>query len=166
MSEIKTASRSASLRRRPATPADESWLRQLFAQLRGLDPALLAACPAVLEQQWQLQQRVFASRYPGARTEVLLLEDRPVGLVTLHESDSSMRILELGLDSRYRGQGLGDDLLSSIVRDADARGKALELAVMRHNPALRLYRRLGFRPLPDGGDEVQVQMRRAPGHRV
>ena len=44
----------------------------------------------------------------------------------------------------------------------DLQGKALELAVMRHNPALSLYQRLGFREQPGGDDEVQVQMRREP----
>lgn len=164
MTEIKTAGTPARLRRRAANTGDEPWLRQFFALLRGLDPALIALCPALLEQQWQLQQCAFASHYPGARTDLILLEGDPIGLVTLHEGATAIRILELGLDPRHRGQGLGERLLAEIIREADARDQAVELAVMRHNPALRLYQRLGFLVLPGDEDAVQLQMRRPAHH--
>ncbi len=159
MIEIKTADR---LTKRAATAADEPWMRQLFAQLRGLDPAMIAACPALLEQQWQLQQRVFASHYPEAPTELLLLDDAPIGLITLHEGASTIRVLEIGLEAHYRGRGYGQWLLGDLTRRADRQCKTLELAVMAHNPAIRLYQRLGFRTLPANADEVQLQMRRDP----
>ncbi|MCY1271208.1 hypothetical protein D9M68_247700 [compost metagenome] len=159
MSEIKTAGR---LSVRVASAADEPWMRQLFAQLRGLDPAMIAACPALLEQQWLLQQRVFASHYPEARTQLVLLDDSPIGLLTLHEDASTIRLLEIGLEARYRGCGHGEWLLGDLTRRADRQRKALELAVMAHNPAIRLYQRLGFRTLPGSEGEVQLQMRREP----
>jgi ribosomal protein S18 acetylase RimI-like enzyme len=162
MSEIKTANAPARLQRRVATAADEHWLRQFFALLRGLEPAMLAACPALLEQQWQLRQRVFASRHPGARTELLLLHGRTIGMLTLDRCGSLVRILEFALEPRHRGQGLGERLLDAIARQADSQGHVLELAVMRDNPALRLYLRLGFQVLAGGEDEVQLQMRRDP----
>lgn len=156
--------RTGALTRRAAGAADEPWLRQLFAQLRGLQPALLAACPELLEQQWQLQRRVFANHYPEARTEILLLEAAPVGALTWHEGATAIRLLDIGLEERYRGQGLGERLLQELIGQADQQGKALELAVIRHNPALRLYQRLGFQAQPGAQDEVQLQMRREPQH--
>lgn len=159
MNEIKTG---GAPQRRAASEADEPWLRGLFAQLRGLQPELLAACPELLEQQWQLQRRVFASHYPDARTEVVLIGAEPVGAFTWHEGANAIRLLDIGLEIRHRGRGLGEWLLRELICHADLQGKALELAVMRHNPALSLYQRLGFREQPGGDDEVQVQMRREP----
>lgn len=159
MNEIKIG---GELKRRAASEADEPWLRQLFAQLRGLQPALLAACPALLEQQWQLQQRVFAGHYPEARTEIVLADAVPIGILTWHQGATVIRLLDIGLEERYRGLGLGERLLKELIELADQQGKALELAVMRHNPALRLYQRLGFHTQPGVQDEVQLQMRREP----
>lgn len=159
MNEMKAGSE---LQRRVASEADEPWLRQLFAQLRGLQPELLAACPQLLEQQWQLQRQVFASHYPDACTEVVLIDAEPVGALTWHEGAQAIRLLDIGLQERYRGQGLGERLLKALIGKADLQGKALELAVMRHNPALRLYQRLGFRALSGAEDAVQLQMRREP----
>ncbi|MGE9762866.1 GNAT family N-acetyltransferase [Pseudomonas sp. PDM20] len=159
MSEIKTR---PTLLRRPADSADEPWLKRLFAQLRGLDAALIAACPALLDQQWQLQQRIFASDYPGALTELILLDGEAIGVLTLDDRPDSLRILEIGLEQHQRGRGLGEQLLREVVAHADHQGKALELAVMRHNPAVRLYQRLGFASLGGAPDEAQWQMRREP----
>lgn len=159
MDEIKT---NETLHKRCASDMDEPWLRWLFAQLRGLQPELLVACPGLLEQQWQLQRRVFASQYPDACTEVVLLGDTPVGVLSWHESATVIRLLEIGLEQHYRGLGLGGRLLSDLLQHADQRGKALELAVMPHNPALRLYRRLGFRVQTGHDDQLQLQMRREP----
>ncbi|WP_315810234.1 GNAT family N-acetyltransferase [Pseudomonas sp. C9-3] len=159
MSEIKTR---PTLLRRAAGSADEPWLKRLFAQLRGLDAALIEACPALLEQQWQLQQRIFASDFPGARTELLLLDGEPIGVLTIDEGPNSLRIVEIGLEANQRGRGIGECLLREVIAHADRQGKALELAVMRHNPAVRLYQRLGFESLPGVPDEAQWQMRREP----
>lgn len=160
MNEIKTIEEP---QRRVAHAADEPWLRQLFAQLRGLQSELLVKCPELLEQQWQLQQRFLSGQYPEARTEIVLLGGRPVGVMRWHEGAAVIRLLEIGLEQHYRGRGLGERLLSGLIQHADQQGKALELAVMRHNPALRLYQRLGFSVLSDSDHEVaQVQMRREP----
>ena len=161
MSEIKP---HPTLFRRTAGSADQPWLKRLFAQLRGLDAAMVEACPALLEQQWQLQQRIFASDFPGARTELILLDGQPIGVLTLDERQDSLRIVEIGLKPHQRGRGVGEQLLLEVIAHADLQGKPLELAVMRHNPAVRLYQRLGFESLPSAPDEAQWQMRREPAH--
>ncbi|WP_353981958.1 GNAT family N-acetyltransferase [Salinicola endophyticus] len=159
MAEIKTI---ANFRRRIANETDTPWLRQLFAQLRGLSPDLQATCPELLEQQWQLQRRVLTSHYPRALTEIVLIDAEPVGALTWHAGATSIRLLDIGLEAQHRGQGLGERLLKELIGQADLQGKALELAVMRHNPALRLYLRLGFHVQSGAQDEVQLQMRREP----
>ncbi|MFZ3203755.1 MAG: GNAT family N-acetyltransferase [Pseudomonas sp.] len=160
---IATACAAApTLQLRPAQSVDEPWQRQLFASLRGLEPAMLAACPALLEQQWQLQQRAFMNDYPGARTRIIWSAGRAIGVITLHQGTSAWRLLEIGLEPDCRGQGIGERLLQGLTRFADSQGQTLELAVMRHNLALRLYQRLGFVTLAESEAGIQLQMRREP----
>ena len=53
--------------------------------------------------------------------------------------------LTLGVLPRHRGRGTGTALLERLVADARAAGlPALSLSVEPDNPALRLYRRVGF----------------------
>lgn len=149
------------LQLRSAQPADEPWQRQLFASLRGLEPAMLAACPALLEQQWQLQQ-AFLNDYPGARTQIIRSASRAIGIITLHQGTRAWRLLEIGLEPDCRGLGIGERLLQGLTKFADNQRQTLELAVLRHNPALRLYQRLGFVALTESEPGVQLQMRREP----
>lgn len=160
---IATACAAApALQLKPVQPADEPWQRQLFAGLRGLEPAMLAACPPLLDQQWQLQQRAFLNDYPGARTRIILSANRAIGVMTLHRGARAWRLLEIGLEPGCRGRGIGERLLQALTRFADSQGQTLELAVMRHNPAVRLYQRLGFVALAESEAGIQLQMRREP----
>ncbi|XXX77775.1 GNAT family N-acetyltransferase [Sorangium sp. So ce134] len=52
--------------------------------------------------------------------------------------------LSIALLPKYRGRGLGTRLLTSLVEAARNRYPAISLSVSPDNPALRLYRRLGF----------------------
>src|SRR5262249_34084632 len=45
----------------------------------------------------------------------------------------------------YQGRGLGARLIRELLLAAQREGAAVRLSVLRANPALRLYQRLGFR---------------------
>jgi ribosomal protein S18 acetylase RimI-like enzyme len=51
----------------------------------------------------------------------------------------------------YRGKGLGAALLRDLMDEAAAAGKAVSIHVEKFNPAMRLYRRLGFATAEDKG---------------
>ena len=51
----------------------------------------------------------------------------------------------------YRGQGIGTRLLIVLLDAASERYDAASLSVQADNPALRLYQRLGFEIVEDGG---------------
>ena len=57
-----------------------------------------------------------------------------------------------------RGQGIGTQLVKGLIEEAGRAGRAVTLGVMKTNPALRLYERLGFRPTHE--DERKYYMRR------
>ena len=44
----------------------------------------------------------------------------------------------------HQGQGIGGRLVASVCQDADALGVPVDLQVLKVNPAIRLYQRLGF----------------------
>ncbi|KYF84216.1 GCN5 family acetyltransferase [Sorangium cellulosum] len=52
--------------------------------------------------------------------------------------------LSIALLPHHRGRGLGTRLLTSLLEEARNRYPAISLSVSPDNPALRLYRRLGF----------------------
>ena len=61
--------------------------------------------------------------------------------------------LSLCVWSGYRGQGVGGELLRRAIAEARRRGLGrLSLSVEAANPAVHLYRAVGFRPVPDAAE--------------
>jgi ribosomal protein S18 acetylase RimI-like enzyme len=59
-----------------------------------------------------------------------------------------------------QGQGIGTHVLRPLPASAKHQSKVLTLAVMKINPAIRLYERLGFRITHE--DEYKLYMRADP----
>ena len=57
----------------------------------------------------------------------------------------------------WRGRGVGTAILEALIETARARGKDIDIFVEKVNPALGLYRRLGFKEFDDTG--VYLEMR-------
>jgi GNAT superfamily N-acetyltransferase len=71
--------------------------------------------------------------------------------------------LSVGVVAALRGRGTGSALLMQLVADARRlRVPALSLSVEPDNPAVRLYRRLGFRPVGAVGGAVTMALRLEP----
>jgi GNAT superfamily N-acetyltransferase len=63
----------------------------------------------------------------------------------------------------YRGQGVGTRLLGELLRLADGRYGAVSLSVSAENPAVRLYRRWGFREAGNSGSSLTMVRSRGAG---
>ena len=90
--------------------------------------------------------------------------ERPLGAAwyRLHSAESpgygfvsaTIPELTIGVRADARGQGIGNALLQALIALAQDQGyAALSLSVDRLNPALRLYKRLGFRDAGVSDDE-------------
>lgn len=143
---------------RHAMAPDKPLLRDLFAMGRYGDLAALP--PALLEQQWVLRQQTYSHQYPNHLTLIVLKEDEAAGMVTLDDGSRALHILELVLQPQVRSQGLGSALLRGLQAAAAQRNQILSLHVLPHNPALRLYYRLGF--VERGGDGMQLLLEWTP----
>lgn len=56
--------------------------------------------------------------------------------------------LAIAVHPNHRGQGIGTQLLSELLRHAKSHYPSVSLSIRAYNPALHLYRRTGFIPVP------------------
>lgn len=90
--------------------------------------------------------------------QVVEVDARPVGMIAVSWSGPQVEIHRLEVESARRGQGLGTELMSFILAEADLRGLATVLEVFRINRARGLYERLGFREV--SRDDTKVYLMR------
>ena len=78
-------------------------------------------------------------------------DDRGFGWI-----DDSTPELGIAVVEECRGRGIGTALLRHLLDHARSTPEQVSLSVSRDNPAVRLYRRLGFEIVGDDGDSITM----------
>lgn len=100
---------------------------------------------AFLHDQERLQRAHYDRAYPGAAWGVIEVAGQKAGRLYLHFSAAALHIIDISFLPAFRNQGIGGALLAAVIAQAQGLGAAkVSLQVERHNPARRLYERLGF----------------------
>lgn len=137
-------------RLRPTTPADDTWQLAIYASTRADELALTcwsdAQREAFIQQQHLAQQRHYRQHFPGSICQLILVGDAVAGRLWVDARPDRLHVLDITLLPGWRGQGLGTRCLHALSHEADEAGQHLSIQVEIHNPARRLYERLGFVP--------------------
>jgi len=151
---------------RTATDADIPFLRALYASTREDEMRLLDWVPdqkdAFLAQQFGAQHRYYHEQFPDADFLIIERDGEAIGRVYLHRRTDELRLVDIALIPAARNEGLGKALLLDLLDEATAAGLPVRIHVERFNPAMRLYLRLGFRPIEDQGVYQLMEWRPAP----
>ena len=135
---------------RPRAASDDAFLRALYAGIR---------MPELAQVDWTHEaKQAFLSTQFDAQTKHY---DEAYHAAVYDQAPDDVRIVDIALVPEACGQGIGGKLLSDVIAAANAAGKSVSIHVEQFNPALRLYRRLGFEQVGEFG--VYYLMRRPPG---
>jgi ribosomal protein S18 acetylase RimI-like enzyme len=150
---------------RPETDADLPFLRELFASTREEE---LATVPWSAEQkrafllgQFNAQRHHYRTYNAGCAFDVIEHRGGRAGRLYLEEERLRLYIVDITLMPGWRGRGLGTAMLSALQECGRASGRSIGIMVEKFNPAMRLYRRLGFTDLVDHGVYQEMEWRPA-----
>jgi ribosomal protein S18 acetylase RimI-like enzyme len=140
---------------RPVEPADEPFLRRVYASTRAEELELVpwdeTHKESFLRMQFDAQDRWYREHYAGATYEVVLVDGERAGRLYVRRGEDEIRIMDIALLPQHRGDGVGTSLVRDLLAEAEVDGKRVTIHVERFNPALRLYERLGFSIAEDKG---------------
>ncbi|MEM9553807.1 MAG: GNAT family N-acetyltransferase [Acidobacteriota bacterium] len=151
------------LRLRPATEGDREVLYRIYASTRldevrqtGWDEAQIEA---FLRFQFGAQARYYEEQFADASFDLIeQSEERSgeqggavIGRLYVDLRDDEIRLIDIALLPQHRGSGLGGALMTDILAEGRRRGLLVRIHVERENPAMRLYRRLGFEKIEEQG---------------
>ncbi|WP_245334963.1 GNAT family N-acetyltransferase [Bradyrhizobium mercantei] len=142
-------------RLRRLSEADLPFLGRLYASTRAEELAPVpwseADKAAFLDQQFRAQHAHYQRYYPNADWLVIARGDEDIGRFYIERWPTQHRIIDVAFMPAYRGKGYGEALLRDAMDEAAAAGKDVSIHVEKLNPAMRLYRRLGFVTEEDKG---------------
>ena len=123
---------------RQALPEDFDYCARLYfdgmdeiIRVLGLDRARQMAS---LREGWR----------PG-EARIIASDETDVGWLQSEIQDDALFLAQLFVDGSCRGKGIGTTVMARLIAEATEACRPMGLAVVKINPARRLYERLGFR---------------------
>ena len=149
---------------RPASPADESLLYELYRDSRAEEVAAFgwdaAQQEAFLRMQFNARQRQYGFQYADANDGIIMLDGRAIGRMLVLRGEHEIRLVDIALAPEHRNAGIGSGLVQGLIEEAARAAKLITLHVERTNPAAGLYERLGFIKVRETG--AHFFMEKAP----
>ena len=94
------------------------------------------------------------------KAQVIRSDGVDIGWMQVSKAADGFHLDQIHLVDRFRGRGIGTRLIEGLLARARVMGTAVALNVIRGNPAISLYHRLGFRVV--GEDKEKLRMRWEP----
>jgi ribosomal protein S18 acetylase RimI-like enzyme len=120
-------------------------MENIFRELK-LDRA---AQSVSFRQQWELSQ-----------VRIITLDGTDIGWLQSTARGDSLFLAQLFVGTLFQRRGIGTEVIHCLINEATHAGQAVTLGVVKINPALRLYERMGFRVTHE--DDRKFYMRREP----
>jgi len=124
---------------RDARPADVDFARALyFETMRGMIEPLFG---------WdqRRQEESFAGWFDLQQASIIMADGRDVGWMQVRANEREIFLGSLYVIPEMQRLGIGTHVLRELIAQSTLSSRPLTLAVMKNNPAIRLYERLGFR---------------------
>lgn len=139
---------------RDATAADRDWLYELkrvtmkdyVTETFGWDESF--------------QRHRFEEDFDPKRGRIIQIDGEDGGFLDVDEKPDHVALNRIELLPRFQRQGIGSRVVRAVIGDAARSNKPVILQVLRVNPALALYERLGFRAY--GETRTHYKMSHAP----
>jgi ribosomal protein S18 acetylase RimI-like enzyme len=142
---------------RPALIQDFEYCKRLyFDGMKRIIEELhldLAAQAVSFKKQWILEE-----------VRIITLDDSDVGWLQTATRDDGLFVGQLFVDDPFQRRGIGTEVMNRLIAEAARDNQAVRLEVVKTNPSLRLYERLGFRITHE--EDRKFHMKRDAGLRI
>jgi GNAT superfamily N-acetyltransferase len=103
-----------------------------------------------LTHQFTAQHEYYQKNYIGANFLVIEKDKEIIGRLYYKEGfEGSVRIIDIALLPKFQNQGLGTSILKDIIEYAKVIEQPITIHVESFNPAMELYKRLGFQKVSE-----------------
>lgn len=104
-----------------------------------------------IEHQFSAQHEYYQKNYLGAKFYIIEKENTTVGrlYIDFFFEQKGVRIIDITLLPQWRGKNIGSSILKEIIQKAALANRNITIHVESFNPAMELYKRLGFKKISE-----------------
>lgn len=156
---------------RPERADDRAFRFELFCRSRLPEWDLVQIGPQLraqlMQHQFLAQATSYAQAFPQARFDIIELAGEPIGRIVVDRPGDQVHIVDQAVSPAYRNRGIGTAIMRALMEEAGAAGTPVRLKVADANdPSLRLYLRLGFRPIASMPLYLELEWRADPSEQT
>ena len=96
-------------------------------------------------------------QYHFESANILNIHGKPIGLFKFYEDNTTCHVIQVQILPEYQGKGIGKSILMTLQKQALRDDKSINLSVLKSNPAIKLYERLGFTIISQSDNEFTMQ---------
>ena len=120
---------------RAARAEDVEWLEPFYESLMR---------PYVeLTHEWDTT--IFRKCFDPEVSSIIQYDGQDIGLLVVKDRDDGIYLGDLQLKTEFQGKGIGTYLMKQVLISEHRGERDIRLRVLKGNPAINLYRRLGFK---------------------
>jgi ribosomal protein S18 acetylase RimI-like enzyme len=138
---------------RPARSGDFEFCARLY--FSGMEETIRR-----LKLDMVAQNRNLRERWNVAEVQIITSDGADVGWMQSSIKDGARYLEQIFIDTPFQSRGIGTGIINGLIDEAKLDQRPVTLGVVKTNPALRLYERLGFRITHE--DDRKFYMRREP----
>lgn len=140
---------------RPATNRDAGFLADVYASTRRQELSQTGwsedEIEAFLNIQFEVQHQFYKETYQNACFDIIEAHGKPVGNFYVDRNPDEIRIIDIALLPEHRNKGIATHLIREVLAEARDKNLTVSVHVEQGNPAVSLYRRLGFKQIETKG---------------
>jgi GNAT superfamily N-acetyltransferase len=102
----------------------------------------------------------FQHQWVLAQVRIIALDDSDVGWLQNMTQEGEFFVAQMFVDRPFQRRGIGTEVMKRLIGEAAGLNQTMRLNVVKINPAVRLYERLGFEVVRE--DDRKFYMRRDP----
>jgi len=90
------------------------------------------------------QRALFADLWRPDDARIIVLDGKRVGWLEVRQTGEEIFLKQLYVDPAYQRRGIGSYVVQRLLNDWAGMARSVALFVLKNNPAVRFYQRLGF----------------------
>lgn len=103
-----------------------------------------------LTHQFDAQHEYYQKNYVDANFLVIEKDKEIIGRLYYKEGfEGTIRIIDIAILPKFQNQGLGTSILKDVIEHAKVIEQPITIHVETFNPAMKLYKRLGFQKISE-----------------
>ena len=144
---------------RPARVSDYHFAERLYLETME---------PLARESKYWTERRLISGlkrSFKRSEVRIIAVDGADVGWLQISESDRRISLSQIHIRREFRSHGIGTQLIQDLFNRARTKKKPVSLSVVCSNPAVALYKRLGFEVIGEGRYKLQMRWDDSSVHR-